>query len=724
MPFTSPPASVSCRRQLILALSLLTLAANHVVWAVDDAMAPDRLTVTGTREASPLSESSASIGVINASAIRLTAPSHPQQLLGQIPGVSVNVTNGEGHTTGIRQKIGTDPVYLYLEDGIPTRATGFFNHNALYEINLPQAGGVEVVKGIGSALYGSDAIGGTVNVLTKPPTRESGGDLSGEYGSNGWYRLLGSANTGRKETGALRADLNISHTNGWRDKTAYDRQSLNLRWDHVTSGDAALKTILGYTKIDQQTGANSALTPYEYETTPTVNARSAAYRKVEAVRLSTNVDKDLGDHTLVSITPYFRHNYMDLNGSYNFSTAATGDPRIEKTDVNSLGFLLKWRKDFPGALRTRVIAGFDYDHSPGKRTEDALNFAGCTVAGTAVSAQKFNCYTLGSRIYDYDVTYQSASPYLHVEVSPLERLRLTAAVRYDSMSYKASNNLGAGDLVYSGKHYWQNSSASESFSRASPKLGANFALTPTDHVYASYNQGFRAPSESNLFRAGQDTTLARGQTKAAEALQLKPIKAEQYEVGVRGDASGWNYDLTTYLLRKKDDILGQRDALNQTTISTNNGSTRHQGVELGLGKEFDKQWRLDLAYSYAKHTYETWVTNQFTGANLNGKEVESAPRQLGNARLTWRPATGTTAQLEWVKMGSYWLDAANTGKYPGHQLWNLRATQQLTKSLSLAGRILNLGDKRYADSASGTGAAPTLSPGLPRTAFVTLEAAW
>ncbi|NJD35618.1 MAG: TonB-dependent receptor [Betaproteobacteria bacterium] len=711
------------RRPIALAVALSLV----VPWAQAQQSVMSEVTVTGTREATPLLESSESVGVIDRSAIKFAAPAHPQQLLGQVPGVSVNVTNGEGHTMGIRQKIGTDPVYLYLEDGIPTRATGFFNHNALYEINLPQAGGVEVVKGIGSALYGSDAIGGTVNILTRPPTMESGLDLSAEFGSHGWYRFLGSANTGQQAMGALRTDLNVSHTDGWRDKTAYDRQSVNLRLDHAPNNDTVLKTILGYTKIDQQTGANSALTPFEYEHTPTVNARPVAYRKVDALRLSTNVDKDLGDNALLSVTPYFRHNYMDLNGAYNFSTAASGDPRIEKTEVNSLGFLLKWRKDFPQAMRARLIAGLDYDYSPGQRTEDAINFTGCTVAGTATRAQKFNCYTVGTRIYDYDVTYQSASPYLHLELSPLEGLRLTTAVRYDTMNYKATNHLAAGDLVITTtgtKHYWQNANTSQSFAKASPKLGANYELTPAAHIYASYNQGFRAPGEGNLFRAGQDSTLARARTKATDALDLKPIDADQYELGVRGEAGGLSYDVTAYLLKKDNDILSQRDPTNQTTISTNNGSTRHEGLEVGLGKAFGTQWRLDIAYSYAEHIYETWITNPFTGANLNGNEIESAPRRVGNTRLTWMPATGTTAQLEWVKMGSYWLDAANTGKYEGHNLWNLRASQQLSKGLSVAGRIMNLVDKRYADSAGGTGSAPTLSPGLPRSFFASLEATW
>lgn len=722
MSCTPSPLPRPGRRAAAVALAAAFSAASPAPWAQQPLLS--EVTVTGTREATPLAEASASVGVIDAGSIKLTAPAHPQQLLGQIPGVAVNVTNGEGHTTGIRQKIGTDPVYLYLEDGIPTRATGFFNHNALYEINLPQAGGVEVVKGIGSALYGSDAIGGTVNILTRAPNRDSGAELSGEVGSHGWHRLLGSANSGRQVKGALRADVNLSHTGGWRDQTAYDRRSVNLRWDHSPANDTALKAILGYTRIDQQTGANSALTPFEYENTPTVNARPVAYRKVEALRISANLDTDLGNDTLLSLTPYFRHNSMDLNGSYNFSTAATGDPRIEKTNVNSLGLLLKWRRDFAGAMRPRLIAGLDLDYSPGKRIEDALSFTGCNVAGTATSAQKFTCYAVGPRIYDYDVSYHSASPYLHFEFSAAENLHLTAALRYDSMGYKASNNLAAGDLVFGAKHYWQNAGSSRSFSRASPKLGANFALTPATHVYASYNQGFRAPGEGNLFRAGHDTTAARAQTRATDALQLQPIVAEQYELGLRGDAGGWSYDLTAYSLNKDNDILSQRDAANQTTVSTNNGSTKHQGVELGLGKALGNQWRLDLAWSHSRHFYETWITNQFTGANLNGKEIESAPRQLGNARLTWSPAPGTTAQLEWVKMGSYWLDAANTGKYAGHALWNLRASHRLSKGLSVAARIMNLADKRHADSAGGTGAAPTLSPGLPRTLYASIEAAW
>ena len=64
--------------------------------------------------------------------------------MNRISGVYVSNFGGEGHATAIRQPITTKALYAYLEDGVPIRSTGFFNHNALYEINIPQAGRLEV----------------------------------------------------------------------------------------------------------------------------------------------------------------------------------------------------------------------------------------------------------------------------------------------------------------------------------------------------------------------------------------------------------------------------------------------------------------------------------------------------------------------------------------------------------------------------------------------------
>jgi outer membrane cobalamin receptor len=246
------------------------LAVAQTAAPADPTQVLGAYTVTGTRERAPLRETPASVGLISTTSIRDTAPLHPGQLLGQVPGVAIAVTNGEGHTTAIRQPFTTSPLYLFLEDGIPVRATGFFNHNALYEVNLPGAGGVEVVRGPGSALHGSDAIGGVVNVLSQAPGERPSAGLALEAGSHGVRRLLAHGATGLGGLGSARLDVNVTHTDGWRQRTGYDRRSFNLRWDHALAG-GSLKLIAAWSDIDQETGANSALPYADYRDNPTRN---------------------------------------------------------------------------------------------------------------------------------------------------------------------------------------------------------------------------------------------------------------------------------------------------------------------------------------------------------------------------------------------------------------------------------------------------------------------
>jgi outer membrane receptor protein involved in Fe transport len=420
---------------------------------------------------------------------------------------------------------------------------------------------------------------------------------------------------------------------------------------------------------------------------------------------------------LLSITPYLRSNVMDLNGSYNLSS----DPRIEKSNVNSLGVMSKWRQDFGGVLKPRLIVGLDLENSPGMRTEDSLNL---TSSGTGAD-RNYSAYTVGSRIYDYKVTFKSASAYLQGEATPLPALLLTGGLRFDSMTYDMSNNLAAGTTRAgtTTRYYGQIASASVDYTHLSPKLGAVYSLSPNISLYASYNHGFRAPSESQLFRAGSGA-LADALSKAQLALALKPIKANQFELGWRGAADGWSYDLTLYQLVKQDDLVSQRDLATNISTSVNAGKTEHQGVELALGKAFNSQWRLATALSYASHRYVDWVT---ATADYSGKEMETAPRLMANTRLSWTPRDGTRAELEWVRLGDYWLEASNAaafGKYPGHDVFNLRVSQSLSKGVNVFARLMNLTDQRYADSASVSSSTAVFSPALPRALYVGLDATW
>jgi len=675
-----------------------------------------QIVVTGTREKQSLAETPEAVGSVDEQTIRADRPTHPSQIMSQVPGVAVAVTNGEGHTTAIRQPFTTNPVYLYLEDGVPIRSTGFFNHNALYEIDIPAAGGIEITRGPGTALYGSDAIGGIINVLTPTPPASFDAYASPDVGSFGWRRLIaGIGNASLSD--AWRGDANFTHTDGWRDATSYDRRSALARWDHTGTGGLAVKTTLAYSHVDQQTGANSPLIRDDYLDHATVNYLPIAFRKVDALRLVSAWEKEFGG-TLWSLTPYVRDNRMDLLATFMLNS----DPTEAKTSNRSAGLLAKWRHDFGDAWRTRLIAGVDIDYSPGKREEDRLN-----VSPTGSGASRmFTSYTVGPRVYDYDVTFQGVSPYVHGEFSPLAPLRVSAGLRFDSLEYRFDNRFATTPIAVPGafpglRFYGQADDTTKRFTHTTPKVGATYAINQDFSLYASYNQGFRAPSEGQLFRPSAATSAAAANVLTASSLDLKPIRAEQWQGGVRGRVGIVSFDAVAYRLDKRDDIVTFRDTATNFTQNVNAGHTRHEGVELGATVELARSWLLDVAWSRAKHEYVDWVTAQ---GDFSGKEIESAPRTLGNVRLTWVPVAQARVTAEWVRVGPYWMDAANTTRYEGHDLVNVRANWPLSKALSLFGSVTNVADKRYADSASISSSTPVYSPGLPRAYYAGATFRW
>lgn len=657
----------------------------------------DEVSVIGTREAQSLKETALSIGVVKKEDIENIKPAHPSEIMQRIPGVHVNVTGGEGHMTAIRQPITTKAVYLYLEDGIPTRSTGFFNHNALYEINVPQSDRIEVLKGPGSALYGSDAIGGVINVDTKPSPLKPEADVSVEVGEFGWKRLLISGGNTTDDDG-YRASINITHTDGWRDSTEYDRKSAIIRWDHMLESGASLKSVLSTSDIDQQTAGSSRLLADDYYNNPTLNYTPISYRKVSALRLSTAYEKESSD-SLLSITPYIRKNSMELLPNWSLSY----DPVVYETKNDSLGVLVKYRQDFK-PMRTRLVTGIDVDYSPGGRFEQQI---AATKTGNI-----YTSYTVGSTLYDYDATYSATSPYAHLEFSPSENLRITTGLRYDMMSYDYDNNL---TTLTTGTHR-RPDDTTVSFNHLSPKVGATYTFTKSLSGFVSYRQAFRAPSEGQLFRQGQ----------AINTVNLKPIQVSSIEAGLRGKSNKTHYNVSIYTMTKKDDILTYRHPDN-TRETMNAGETSHQGIEVGMGTTFVDMVSLDMAVSYAKHTYEVWQPR--ATVIYSGNEMESAPDLIANTRLGYKPGAlnGGKLELEWVKLGEYWMDAANTEKYSGHDIFNIRINYHLNKKVELYSRIMNVTDQRYATAAKYSPAAfgnPEkfeYSPGMPRTAYVGMK---
>jgi iron complex outermembrane receptor protein len=311
---------------------------------------------------------------------------------------------------------------------------------------------------------------------------------------------------------------------------------------------------------------------------------------------------------------------------------------------------------------------------------------------------------------------------VHGEFSPSEKLRLTGGLRHDEIRYSYDNRLSDGATTTGGRYYYRPADTSVKFNHLSPKLGLTYAFNSSFNGFASANHTFRAPSEGQLFRPGAATAAAALVTNTTG---LKPVRVDSYELGLRGKGEqGLAYEASLYRMEKRDDILSYKDPVTNATQAVNAGKTLHRGIELGAGMDIAREWRLDVAYSYAKHSYEQWVVNSTT--DYSGKEMSTAPRSIANVRLSYAPAAlnGGRMTMELVSLGSYWLDDANTAKYPGHDLLNLRVNYPVNKAIEVFGSINNLTDERYAENASLSSNNQVFSPGMPRTIYAGARYNW
>jgi iron complex outermembrane recepter protein len=667
------------------------------------------VTVTATREAVRRTAVSTTIDVLDGSEIRRTRAGHPGQLLNRIPGVRVSELSGEGHSMAIRQPITTKPMYLYLEDGIPTRATGFFNHNALYEVNIPQSNGIEVLKGPGTALYGSDAIGGVVNVFTRGAPATPQAEISLETGRFGYGRILATGGflTGRQ---GVRADLNVTRTDGWRDGSGFTRRSGTLRHDTSLPGGWSTKTVLTASSIDQNDVPS--LQQAQFDDWSAINRAPIAFRNVRALRVSSAIERN-GGTSLLSITPFFRRNELGLLPNWQL----TFNPQVWQTNNDSYGMLLKYRRDFT-PWRTRIIAGADLDLSPGDATIDQI-------AAPRDAAGFWTSFTRTSRSYDYDVTYRQASPYLHAEFSPATTVRIDVGARYDVVGYSYDSKLAAlqtGSLR-------RPADTTLSYRRVSPKVGVTWDVTHGLNVYASYREGFRAPSQGQLFQQGA----------AQNTVGLRPVRARSSEIGFRGElAQRFVWQLAAYDMRISDDIFNFVTADNQR-VATNAGRTRHRGIELSSGVVMTKSLRLDGSFSIAEQRYLNWTpqaarpavgtTPAVAAVDFSGKLIEQAPRTLANALLSWQPRrfNGGRVAAEWTMLGRYAMDPQNLQFYNGFSTVNLHANVNIRSDVEVFFRGVNMLNRRFAELATFNPAERNVAdqfqytPGSPRTVFAGLR---
>ena len=138
-------------------------------------VAPDEITIIG----SPLSiglgskNPAGNYSQISSQEIDFVSSATPSALLNRLAGVNIQKGSGQEHLTAIRSPVLTGGAgagsFLYLEDGVSLRSAPFANVNGLLDAITELAGEIDIVRGPGSALYGTNALHGLINIQTAKP---------------------------------------------------------------------------------------------------------------------------------------------------------------------------------------------------------------------------------------------------------------------------------------------------------------------------------------------------------------------------------------------------------------------------------------------------------------------------------------------------------------------------------------------------------------------------
>ena len=667
------------------------------------------IVVTGTLQQSRVLPLAGNIDRILSNDIASVSSVHPSDILNRATGVHVQTNNGMESLPSLRSPVLTGPgaagAFLFLEEGIATRSAGFANNNALSELNLAQAKEVEIIRGPASAVYGSNAVHGVVNVLTKAPY--NGGDVTFIAGPNDRYQIQGTVGN-ESDTQGVSGNIQAIDDGGYRDNSDFTSLKLGLRHDYV-SGNDQFKTIISGFVLDQSTagfissgdnGSDCYSSTYSDEklykdsNAMEKNCDSDAYREWSSVRVATSWQRELSAENSFTLTPYFRLNEMEFRQHYLPSKA------IEENSHFSVGMINRYNLQVDQNLA--LVMGIDFEWTEGELTQ---------------TQQKADSYGFGKARqqglhYDYKVDTSTIAPYIQSDWQLTEQLKLTGSVRFDSTQYRYDNLIADGTTKADGNSCVNNSDESteclykrpsdnnDSFDNTSTKLGFNYRLNNNTAFFGSWSQGFRAPQTTDMYRLQKQQLVG----------EIESERIDSVELGLRGISNTLTYELVVYSMNKDNFFFRDAKGLNVT-----DGETSHKGLELSINYDLTEQFSLAVNYSYGQHEYEF---DRASSGVIKGNKVDTAPEQLANIRLAWKPTDNSELELEWLHMGKYYSDPANEHDYSGHELLQLRGSMALNNNTRLFARIENLTDEKYASRADYAFGSYRFFGGQPRALHV------
>ncbi len=665
------------------------------------------IVVTANREAGLRSQSPIAISKLSAKLIDETKATQVFEIINKTPGVIMPSYNNEQHGMSIRQPMGTSAYYLYMEDGVPLRPLGIFNHNALLEVNQFAISNIEVVKGPVSSIYGPEAVGGAINFITQRPTAVPTARIGIQADNWGHRRIQFGTGAKIKKFGYYIGGLSSVQTDSWLGRSDYDKTTVNVRTEYDFTNKTRLIGTFIYGNYYSQTSGSIDST--QLYSRVFVSNNNFTYRKSNAYRSRLTLEHDWNENSKSYITLFQRNNKLGQNPSYRFRWRANNNPtkatgEINSNNFESYGIIAQHSQKFD-FLNSKFIAGTVLDLSKNDYWAYQIDL-NAQLDPTGKFVQQFTIAQERPDIpisnYNGDITNYAS--YVQYDFEPIENLRFSVGGRYDLMSLDYINNV-------------DKSTGKISYERFTPKIGATFDLGNNKGLYANFSQGFSPPSLTSIFRPKPNTTPKAFYTN------LQPAYFNSYEIG--GWASFWEnklyIDVALYKMDGRNELLSIRQPDNSTDFQSA-GKTLHRGIEFGITAKPTEQYHFRFGGTNALHRFEDFQISDNPNdefQNLAGFEMPSAPRWSWNSEFSYYPKwlSNLRTSLEWQYISSWFENQINTVSYNGYNLLNFRIGYQW-KSVEVYANVMNLTDELYANSAR-RGNNPTnrsdFNPGAPRT---------
>jgi vitamin B12 transporter len=615
---------------LAVALAGLLLQTSHSWSQPPQTLEP--IIVTATKLETPAREVASSVTVISEEDISTKQQTTVLDALRSVPAVDVVRQGGAGQQTSIFMRGANSEHTLVLIDGIqvndPISPARFFDFANLTTDNIDR---IEVVRGPGSTLYGSDALGGVINIITKKGQGEPRLTVSAEGGSYETHReKIGLSGGSEKLNYSLTAsylDSNgigaASRKDGNSERDGYKNLSTSARIGLTPTDNFDLDFILRY--IDAEADIDNSGGPAGDDPNFTLDSESLFFRTQARLMLFNDLwEQKLG----FSLTDYDRTSKDDPDTARPFdSVRSSYDSQQHKID---------WQNNLFLHESNTVTFGVEYEEEKGK--------------STYFSESVFGPY---SSVYPEKKTH-TVGYYLQDQVKLWDRFFTTLGVRLD-------------DHDEFGTHATYRIASAYIFPNAGTK------------VRASYGTGFRAPSLFQLY------SLDFGGNP-----DLDPEESKGWDVGL--EQTFWQDRLAlslTYFENDFDDLIVSNSLTGWTYENVDEAETK--GIEFAVTCQPATDITLRASYTFTDtENKETGKELLRRPRNKYSADLTYRFMERGNVNLNLL-YVGERKDTFFNNV----TFASGRTELASYTVVNLAASFMVTDKFRLFGRVDNLFDEEY-----------------------------